>query len=162
VLALKPQNVAKISPTECSASAARELQVLDKGDAMNSFANVLHSIKEKFGERASDAREIVVGMAGLLDKHKGHASLAVQQDDEQGGVLLHPMQPAAEAPGRNAASDYTMLVIYRSTKRSEPNLQLILEQFAGDRELKIAQVSCGVRHCRTSDDDSARCGSVGS
>ena len=38
MLALKPQNVAKISPTECSASAARELQVLDQGDAMNSFA----------------------------------------------------------------------------------------------------------------------------
>ena len=112
VMAFKPENIAKVSRSEGDASAdegpgPRELRVLDKGDAMNSFANVLYSIKEKFGERASDAREIVVRMARPLDEHKGHASLAVQQDDELAGVLLHPMPHAAEAPGsgRRTAED---------------------------------------------------------
>ena len=145
VMAFLPKNVSKILPSgpdnEDIGTAdpdSRQYKVL-RDDAMTSFANLMFSIKEKFGERASDAREIVARMARMLDEYKGDASLAVQQDDEQAGVLLHPMYPAAEAPGRKAGSDFTMLCIFRATRKSEPNLQRTLHQFAGGREMKIAQ-----------------------
>ena len=115
--------------------ATKEIKII-KDDAMNAFANAMFSIKEKFGDRQSDAREIVARMAETLDEYKGHGSLAVQQDDQQAGVLLRPMFPAAKAPD---GKDPTILCIYRATLSSERDLQTTLNQFVGRSEVKIVQ-----------------------
>ena len=122
----------------------KELTVLAT-DAKAAFANVLFSIKEKLGDRSPDAREIVVGMADVLDIGRGHVSMAVQQDDQAAGVLLRPMYPAATAPsapgaGSKGGTDFIILCIYRATEKTEPNLQRTLQQFIGNtHDPKILQ-----------------------
>jgi len=118
----------------------KEVTVFAAGHAKAAFANVLFSLKEKFGDRSPDAREIVVVMADTLDIGRGHLSMAVQQDDQAAGVLLRPMYPAAEAPGSNDGTDLIILCIYRVTEKTEPNLQRTLQQFVGNtHDPKISQ-----------------------
>jgi hypothetical protein len=139
VMTFKPENISSEEPDAISskeASAGCEIKVVPD-DLKNACANAMYSLQEKFGERAEDAREIVIHMADTLDKFKGHGSLAAQQDDQQAGVLLRPMYPAAEAPCSKDGKEIIILCIYRATPRSEPNLQRTMNQFVGNSKLKV-------------------------
>ena len=149
VMGFKPDNITvhtQTSPLEAEDAIAdeagttkKEMTVL-KGKAKAAFANQLFSLKEKFGDRTPDAREIVVLMADTLDTGGGHVSMAVQQDDQTAGVLLRPMYPAAEAPGSKDGKELIILCIYRATMKSERNLQRTIQAFVGNtHDPKISQ-----------------------
>ena len=149
VMGFKPDNITvhtQTSPLEAEDAIAdeagttkKEMTVL-KGNAKAAFANQLFSLKEKFGDRTPDAREIVVLMADTLDTGGGHVSMAVQQDDQTAGVLLRPMYPAAEAPGSKDGKELIILCIYRATMKSERNLQRTIQAFVGNtHDPKISQ-----------------------